>query len=245
MVETVSLPWDTLSLVLLPGLDGSGQLFRWFQAALPTDLKVSVIDFPPDACTYAAIEAHVLSVLPLDVPFVLLGESFSGPLALRIAARNPRNLVSVVLVATFLTLPVAWIPRWVRALVKPFMFGLPGRATVLNWFLLGRTPSAELVAAAIACVEAVDRRILAGRAKAALAVDATGALAECRVPILFLHGSQDRLIAPPAEKQIRILQPAAEIAILDAPHFLLQCAPHGASQAVTRFLARVWMSKID
>jgi len=98
-----------LSLVLLPGLDGTGQLFEWFLAALPPNLKPIVVSFPRDTDDdYAALETHVVAFsIPQDERFVILGESFSGPLALRIAARGHANLVAVILVASFISQPVS------------------------------------------------------------------------------------------------------------------------------------------
>lgn len=54
------------SIILLPGLDGTGVLFK-------------------------PLVGFVLDRLP-DSEFVLLGESFSGPIALRVAARKPAGV---------------------------------------------------------------------------------------------------------------------------------------------------------
>jgi surfactin synthase thioesterase subunit len=76
-----------LLTVLLPGLEGTGRLFARFTAAAVPALELQVIAFPPDRrLTYAQLDELVRRQLPADRPFALLGESFSGPLALRIAA---------------------------------------------------------------------------------------------------------------------------------------------------------------
>jgi len=225
-------------LVMLPGLDGTGQLFRWFVAALPSSVKPVAVSFPPNACTYAEIQAHAESCLPLNQPYILLGESFSGPLALSLAQANPDNLRGIVLVASFTTQPLGWVSRFARCLVRPFVFRLPGQATALRLLLLGRAPPAELATATIDILRSLDPSVLTARAKAALVVDASEALVRCPVPVLYLGGRQDRLISPTTQRRIRSLRPDTEIINLDAPHFLLQRAPGEAAQAVVRFLFR-------
>jgi hypothetical protein len=44
-------------------------------------------------------------------PFVLLAESFSTPVAIRVAAENPTNLKGLILCAGFATSPVSGLPR--------------------------------------------------------------------------------------------------------------------------------------
>src|SRR5262245_10771883 len=90
-----------VTLVLLPGLDGTGQLFKGLLAALPSRFNPLVVSLPQrgDQC-YATLAAYVAELLPAAGPFVLLGESFSGPLALRVAAKSDANLIAVVLVAS-------------------------------------------------------------------------------------------------------------------------------------------------
>ena len=79
-------------LVLLPGLDGTGELFARFVGALG-GIETRVIAYPPDrAMTYAEHEAFVRDKLPADEDYFLLAESFSGPIGISIAAATPPRL---------------------------------------------------------------------------------------------------------------------------------------------------------
>src|SRR5688572_6495247 len=117
-------------VVLLPGMDGSGSLFDDFIAALGT--RTITIAYPPDRpLNYEQLERFVESSLPGE-PYILLGESFSGPIAIRLASRCLPNLQAVVLVCTFATLPGRRAPVWFRkfaALIPfwrvPVRFGAP------------------------------------------------------------------------------------------------------------------------
>src|SRR2546430_17674636 len=108
-----------LPLVLLPGLDGSGLLFRPLIDHLPPELDPIVVAYPPDrALGYDELLPLALKALPTSAPFALLGESFSGPLALMAAARAPEGLQAVILCATFVRKPLlAHIPL-LRHLVR-------------------------------------------------------------------------------------------------------------------------------
>ena len=88
--------------MLLPGLDGTGKLFANFLAVLPPTIEARVIDYPTDEpLTYEQLELRVRAALPSDRPFVLLGESFGGPIAIRIAASPPPGLAGLILCGTF------------------------------------------------------------------------------------------------------------------------------------------------
>jgi len=230
---------SSLSLVLLPGLDGTGQLFKWLIDTLPSEFEPIVIAFPKESGgDYPALEAHVVRLLPQDRPFAILGESFSGPLALRLAAHGHENLVAVILVASFVAKPVAWIPDFVRHILQPWMFRSPIQIPLLRWFLLGSHPPTAMVRDTVKCLRSVDPALLVARTKAALKVDATKAFVECPVPVLYLGGKQDRLVSSQTPESMKALRPNLECIMLDAPHFVLQRSPTAAAHTITGFLGR-------
>jgi pimeloyl-[acyl-carrier protein] methyl ester esterase len=65
----------TSDLVLLPGLDGTGLLFRRLLSALPNELQAKVVSYPNQALDLEQLAAHVLRQLPAQ-RVVLLAESF-------------------------------------------------------------------------------------------------------------------------------------------------------------------------
>src|SRR5688572_28354175 len=98
-----------VTLVLLPRMDGTGELFAPFVAALGPDQSVVVVRYPTDRThCYAELEPIARAALPIDQPFVLLGESFSGPVAISIAAAPPHQLKGLVLCCTFARNPYPW-----------------------------------------------------------------------------------------------------------------------------------------
>ncbi|MGO4780317.1 alpha/beta hydrolase, partial [Lysobacter sp. 2RAB21] len=67
--------------IVLPGMDGTGALLDDFIAAMAPRFATSVIAYPRDrALGYDELVVFARSRLPLDAPYLLLGESFSGPI---------------------------------------------------------------------------------------------------------------------------------------------------------------------
>jgi len=91
-----------VTIVLLPGMDGSGTLFADFVSTLGSSLEIIVVSYPKEiALGYDGLEEIVRAQLPLGKPFFLLGESFSGPIAISLAAEKPDGLLGLILSCTF------------------------------------------------------------------------------------------------------------------------------------------------
>lgn len=240
-------PDDRLPLVLLPGMDGTGRLFSGFVAELAAWIRPVVIPLPaiavgtrpervlaPPTALLDALAAHVRERLPAGGRFAVLGESFSGPIALRLAAVRPPGLAAVVLVASFHRRPVA---RWrsLAAALVPVLPVPPPRWAIRR-LLAGPDASPALVREVRDAVASVPPAEIAARVRAALAEDASAALAACAVPVLSLHGARDRLLRRALPEELRALRPALQIERLAAPHLVLQRAPRDAARAVERFL---------
>ena len=111
------------ALLLLPGLDGSGVMFRPLLSHLPKEIRPIVVSYPPgEMLSYDELLPRVLAAIPDDLPFVLLGESFSGPLAIMAAAKCPPGLIGMILCATFVRNPVWFRPGWLRYFARPLAF---------------------------------------------------------------------------------------------------------------------------
>jgi pimeloyl-ACP methyl ester carboxylesterase len=229
---------SNLPLILLPGLDGTGSLFQRFVAELPDSLEPVVIPLPADRPRgYGELVEHVRGRLPAARPFALLGESFSGPIALRLAAERPAGLVALVLVASFHRRPVApWLAA-TSALARA-IFAFPPAPFAVRRFLSGPGAPVELVREIREAVRGVSAAVLASRVRAALAEDASAALAACPAPVLYVGGTRDRLLRPALAEEIRRLRPAARLESLEAPHLVLQRAPREAAGVISAFLAR-------
>lgn len=224
------------TLVLLPGLDGTGELFADFVAALGPGVEVIVVSYPRDQPQgYSELEAIARSLLPEDRPYVLLAESFSGPIGIAIAASNSPGLIGLVLCCTFAKLPFPF-GKWMQHLAGIAPVSLIPQSS-LDLVLLGRHMTRDLRERFAMTLNSVAPEVLRRRAQDALSVDQTEQLANIRVPVLCLCASEDPLISRDATQRMANLIPASEVAVFDAPHFLLQVRPREAAAAVTHFVA--------
>lgn len=223
-------------LVLLPGMDGTGVLFEDFVAALPAGIDASVIRYPVrESLDYASLESLVREQLP-QRPFVLLAESFSGPIGLSIASNPPPLLRGLVLCATFAKLPFPF-GRWTTL---PVQIAPPRRPPkwLLDVLLLGRHASTHLHAKFAHVMASVSPSVLKHRALLALRVDVSDRLGAVKIPTLYLRAREDRLVGRSAANHLASGIPSMKIAEFDAPHFLLQTRPAETAIAVAGFIRR-------
>jgi pimeloyl-[acyl-carrier protein] methyl ester esterase len=226
-----------LRALLLPGLDGSGRLFAPLLAAGPRALDPEPVPYPSGPpLGYDELAALVRRRLPRG-RFLLLAESFSGPIAVRLAAERPRGLVALVLAATFLRRPLGPALHPVRALLGARLFAFPMPAAVVRLFMAGPDAPSSLVAEVQRAVAAVPPEVLARRSREALGVDVRDALRAVEVPVLFIAPDRDRLIRRNAHEDVRAALPGAQVARIDAPHMVLQRSPHESLACIEEFLS--------
>lgn len=224
-----------MRVVLLPGLDGSGELFSELVRTTPPGFEAGVIPYPPtEPLGYGELADLVAHRLPADEPFVLLGESFSGPVAIEVAARHPAGLKGLILCNTFAIRP-AW--TGFRYLPWRLAFSFPIPRYKVAFYLVGRRETRRWVKPVRDANRAVSPRVLARRMRAVLSVDVRRRLTAVRVPVLYLRATGDRLVRPGCLRQIRDARPDIAVVELDAPHLVLQLAPQASWQAIASFVA--------
>lgn len=221
-----------METLLLPGLDGTGQLFAPLQQDLPAELGARVVAYPTHE-PYAYDQLLERIAVPAG-SFAIVAESFSGPLGLRLAERYADRMRALILVATFVRFSPVFL-RWALPLVGQILrFRPPDFA--LRAALLGDDATATDVAALRKALSSVDPTVLAFRLREIARVDVNAELAATKIPILYMAGTKDRLIGLAAFEQIRRLRPDARLCELDAPHLVLQRRPSEAARAIAEFV---------
>lgn len=223
--------------MLLPGLDGTGDLFQWFLEALPPAFDVRVVRYPPDACLSEQELAGIIrSACPASDPFVLLAESFSTPLAIQCAAANPANLKGLILCAGFATNSMRLLKGAAgsRLAHLAFMLGIPAFAVKI--WLLGADAPPELVRAVRKAISKVRSRVLIDRLEQVISCDVQSELSKIGVPVLYLRATHDRLIPNRCLDEILEVKPETEVVSIPGPHLLLQREPGRTAGVVTNFL---------
>jgi pimeloyl-ACP methyl ester carboxylesterase len=223
------------TLVLLPGLDGTGTLFGPLVEALAGKLRVTVLSYPVDrALGYDALEAIADAGLPAQGPLVLLGESFSGPLAVSIAARHPDRVVGLVLCCSFVRNPRPLLGL-LRALLPLVPFGQVPLA-LMAAVLFGRFDTPSLRAGLARALAPVPGAVLRARLRSVIDVDATGRLDRVTCPVLYLQAGEDLLVPASVSRSLVRRHPSVEVLRLRGPHALLQAMPEACAKVIAVFV---------
>lgn len=228
-----------VTLVLLPGMDGTGLLFAPFVRALPAWVQPLVVSYPPDRpLDYQGHLDIVMAALPRDEPYFLLGESFSGPLALMAATMRPKGLRGVILSATFVSWPLPLAPLLARVVVALGLFRLKATRLFCR-IVLGKNATKELKELFPVVLARLTPEVLSARARAVMAVDCSAELRACPVPLLALVADRDRIVSGRCPELMQIIRPDMEVVHFDSPHLILQLATAEAVRQICRFVEAV------
>lgn len=223
-----------LRVVMLPGLDGTDLLSAHFVDAMHSrGLSIEVLPLPAKGPQdYTTLAAILRPQLPAS-PFVLLAESFAGPLAIELAVAGLPGLRGLVLSTTFARRPVP-LPTASARMLAP-AWPLPPLALMAR-LLLGRWRTRANVHALGQAIMQVPAAILRQRAATTLGVDVRALLPELAVPTLCLHARQDRLLWPPSVTELQALLPDARHVSLEGPHLLLQARADAAAAEISAWM---------
>lgn len=224
------------TLVLLPGLDGSAVLFGPLRRALG-ELDVRVVEYAPQECDYAGLLARVRAVCAGLGEHVVLGWSFSGPLAIALAARPLPGLRGVILAATFARSP--WPCGRALALgVHPWLMRL---APLGSWALgtaSGDTGRALRRDKQLAWGN-LPPATLAARVRSVLRVDVRAELRACAVPALALVSSRDLVVPGWNARAMRRELPGIAVTKLSGGHLALYTAATSAAATIGGFIGKL------
>lgn len=226
------------TLVMLPGLDGTGLVFEPLLKQLPDEIKPQVVRYPADRVM--SFQEHVefaRKQLPRKKPFVLLAESFSGPIGLQILSEPPENLKGVIFVATFARHPTPFLLDLGLYLPQKLLFNLFTK-TFLGRFLCLAGASSESVDIFQGALKAVALSVLSNRLKI-LAELPPPPETNFSGPGLYLQAKSDRLVAERAIVPLQQLLPQLQTKQLPGPHITLLAHPKEGAQIINSFIAEL------
>jgi pimeloyl-ACP methyl ester carboxylesterase len=227
-------------LLLLPGMDGTGDLLLDFLRALPSQMQKKIPIYLKDKIlSYDDLAKLVRSICEDFEPEVILAESFSTPLAIRIAAEKPKNLKAVILCVGFAASPVRGLVRWLSWVLAPVLMRFPLPESFIRSWLVGADAPTELPVFVRKTIASVQSDVLAARLRAVLACDVGPLLGEINVPLLYLQAQHDRLVRPQCLFEIQRIRPDVQVCVVDGPHFLLQRRPAEVAKIVTDFMTNM------
>ena len=226
-----------MKLVLLPGMDGTGLLFKSFVDCLSDEIDCRVLSLPSGRQDYATLIEQLGDEIEGDEDFVLLAESFSGPIALELTRRFSGRVKGLIFVASFLSCPnngLKWL-GWILPLKLLMMLPMPNFA--LRRYLLGTDASPELLQQFKAVIRNVDRGLLVQRLDVVRQLRMKADPAPLRLPCFYLEALDDHLLNDRCLDAFYDVFGRVSQRRISGPHLLLQSRPNECARIVESIIS--------
>jgi pimeloyl-[acyl-carrier protein] methyl ester esterase len=225
-----------VTLLLLPGLDGTEVFFQPLLACLPASVRPLVVPYPntTDGCRYADLLPIAQDAIAAIPECYVLGWSFAGPLALMLAAAEPGKVRGVILSATFVRAPSEWLRRLRFFVFGPTLWLYRAARRVPLW--LFRPANDAWRVAKSATWQRVSAAVIAARIRAVLSVDVRDLLRSCRQPVMYLASSEDDVIPSHNLDEVIRVRPSVEVATIAGRHLAMYTNAQMAARAVVAFM---------
>lgn len=222
-----------MKLVLLPGMDGTGNLFSPLLYAL-SGFDCTVIPLPNTGPQdYVSISRPVIDKLPKE-DFILIAESFSGPLATALAKEGIDNLKGIIFVATFLSTPRKYLLSIAKKLPLKLLANLPLTEPLHKRFFLGIDASCGLIDLFRTTLRSLPSEIIKERLKSlhSLAYKPE----KIHLPAAYIQATSDKLVPPDKAIEFERCFENLIIKSIEGPHFILQAKPAASAEAISELV---------
>jgi len=226
-----------MKIVLLPGLHGTDGLFKPLLETKPLHYDIEIISYDTNTKQdYSILTEIILKRLKkIKEKYIIVAESFSGPLALFISQNKPKNLEGIILVATFVTAPnykiAQYLPWTVGFLLTKPLYYLRRLFTIqVNKKFIDNIAK-EL--------ERTNSQVLAHRINAIFNVDAKEALSMATIPIAYFRGKNDIVVPKKNLDNILTIRNDIEVYYFESNHFLLQSMPNESWHKIITFIDKI------
>lgn len=219
------------AVVLVPGMDGTGQLFYRQVPLLAGAYRVATYALRDDARTMGQLVADLAGVVDAAAPgtgrAIVVGESFGGALAMSFALARPEKVQALVVLNSFpyfapqVRLHLA---AWGLGAVPWGAMNLIRRLTAFR--MHSRQTDREEIQQFLVLTARASRDGYIGRLKLLMRYDVRERLHELVPPTLFLAAAQDHLV--PSVAQARFMAgrtPGAVMRVLEGHGHICLIAP--------------------
>ena len=221
---------------LLPGLHGNKTLFPPLLEELG-DVLTECVEYPTTISqSYESLEKWLSEQIDWQIPRVIIAESFSGPLALRLAKRFPDSVLSLVLAASFCASSTS--PNLALFPLRPLLMLSPQRRT-LKLFLIGDEASEQQFTELKKIVSKIPSKVLSQRIRAILSLQPSDSPCLKNLSKLILQAADDNMVPWETQNQLRMRYDHANTHWLDGPHLILQSASDECTSLIKEFSEQV------
>ena len=227
----VSVEGDGDSVVLVPGMDGTGRLFYKQTPLLARSFKVATYALRDNATTMGTLVADLSRVIetvaPTERQAIVVGESFGGALAMSLALAQPDRVRALVILNSFPYFAPQFRLRLAIQGLAVLPWGAMGLIRRLTAFRLhSRHTHRQEIRRFMELTAGASRDGYINRLRVLTTYDVRDRLSELRCPTLFLAAERDHLVPSMAQARYMAARvPGAASRILSGHGHICLIAP--------------------
>jgi len=223
-----------MKLILLPGLDGTGELFYPLTSLLK-NYDLQIITYPDNKkMSYAKLIMLVKNQLPKEEEYIIVAESFSGVIAYNIALEKPNNLKFIVFVATFIENPRPILSKFIPIGLLKFLLSLPLFDITIKKILLNSNASKKLIILVKNTINNIKSDILYFRLLQIINLKQVSQ--KISIESIYLQASKDYLVPKSAYNVFQKYIPNIHFYEVIGSHLLLQSNPKECIEIINKYL---------
>jgi len=228
--------FEILTLLFMPGIDGTGISFEPLRPFLPENIIPTVISYPTDrTLDFRETVEHAARQIRFTPDFVL-AESFSGPVAVALLASGFIRTKGLILSATFARAPRPGLMKILRLLPVGLILRFPLPDAVLAR-ILGGGKGAEVILPLWHTIKArVPAKILAHRLRTVGRVDVRNHLSKLTMPCLYIQATRDRIVPSSSVLDFAASMRDLRVERIEGPHPILQVEPEASAAVIADFM---------
>ena len=221
-------------LILLPGLDGTGNLFEPLINEIQNERSIEVISYPlNEALTYSELVSFVGNKIENENSIYIVAESFSGVIALNLLKKYKNKIEGIILVASFITPPHKHLLKLssllpVKSLLK---FEIPN--FLIRRYCLGSEVAESVIIKFKSIIKLVNPNVLVHRINEIKKLTNKELLSNNSCKITYIQALNDKLVQNRCLKELSSVV-TLETEVVAGPHFLLQAKPKECAKIILK-----------
>lgn len=228
-----------MKIIILPGLDGTGLMLKEFSEEISHFYDTEILTYPLDvALSYDELAETIFSQLPQNEDYIILAESYAGPLAIKIASQKPSGLIAIIFAASFAKKPNN-IPYLLTPLINIAPFSSKTLTRMARPITFGRWGNAELDKLTYEAINTVNRNVLIKHVYDIMKVDTIETLKTIDIAMLYILPDSDKLVHQDSAKLMVAANPQISIIDIEGPHFILQSKPSECVNIIDNFISQL------
>jgi pimeloyl-ACP methyl ester carboxylesterase len=223
-----------VKILLIPGMDGTGELFKPLLDELPNNVDTQVVCLNSLKTQTPKEQASEIASLIGNDEVIILSESYSGYIAYHLSLLSNVNIKHIVFAASFLENPT-WLSRFNNLLPLNLVRSGLIPDIILSSTLFAQRNNKELVKLFISSLELISNSMLRQRLKVITNLVRPTELLS--VPCTYVQASNDYLVSKKSVDVFKKLCININIVKVRGGHFIVQSNPHYFSKLLQGVIA--------